>query len=195
MGLLNSLPHYCIRGENNNVLYRIYESWAALEKVRADRSKNSESSTHPWFGLRQTDPDGFAEGMLAAFRDNVLRPEPQHRTIGFKEIRFSEKEVPDFDGYVDFVRRRLSGCRIIFNHRRLEDVAASKWWSEMPQAMEKLRFMEDRFNSVPAAADVFHFHYDRIDDDLDHVRELFEFLGEPFDGPALRKVLAVKHSY
>ena len=24
MGLLNSLPHYCIRGENNNLLHRLY---------------------------------------------------------------------------------------------------------------------------------------------------------------------------
>lgn len=195
MGLLNSLPHFCIRGENNNVLYRIYEACAALEKARTASLKNSEKTTHPWFGLMQADPDRFAQDLIQAFINNVLRPEAQHTTVGFKEIRFSETEVPDFKGYLAFVRSQFPGCKIIFNHRRLEDVASSKWWSKMPQAMTKLQAMEDRFNSVDDAEDVFHFHYDQIDSSLGHIHELFAFLDEDFDEQAVRRVLAVRHSY
>lgn len=196
MGLLNSLPHYCIRGENNNLLYRLFWASEALHSALASPSaKNASKPTNPWYGLDRTNPDGFAQRLVDAFVDDVLAPEPQHTTIGFKEIRFSQAEVPDFEGYIAFVRRSFPGCRIIFNHRNLGDVAASKWWSTMPAAPQKLQFIEDRFNSLPQSPDILHFHYDRIDESLEHVKELFAFLGEGFDEQAVRQVLAVPHSY
>ncbi|TPJ96771.1 sulfotransferase [Mesorhizobium sp. B2-5-9] len=194
MGILNSLPHYCIRGENGNVLYKIYEAYAALRAAHASSLKNSEKATNPWFGLHEADPERFANRLVEAFVTQVLSP-GHHRTTGFKEIRFSEAETPDFDGYFTFVREHFPGCRIIFNHRNLDDVAASKWWSSMPLARQKLQVIEDRFNSIATQEDVFHFHYGRIDDKLDHVRELFLFLREPFNEMAVRAVLEIKHSY
>ena len=196
MGLLNSLPRYCIRGENGNVLHKIFQACETLRSLRASpATKNSANGTNPWFGLDSTNPDKFARRLVDAFVDEVLAPGRADRTIGFKEIRFSKEEMPDFEGYLGFVRASFPGCRIIFNHRKLTDVAASKWWSTMPAAPEKLQFIEDRFNSVGDSAEVFHFHYDRIGDSLDHVRELFAFLGERFDEAAVRKVLSVRHSY
>ncbi len=195
MGLLNTISHYCIRGENNNVLYRIYEACRALEQARANALKNAERPTHPWYGLDLADPDRFREDAIGAFVNHVLCPQPQHTVIGFKEIRNSEAEVPDFDGYVAFLRTRFAGARLIFNHRPLADVAASKWWSNMPRALEKLQIMEDRFNGVEPGPDVFHFRYERIDESLAHINELFAFLGEPVDAAAVRTVLATRHSY
>lgn len=196
MGLLNSMPHYCIRGENNNLLHRLYWSCDALYGALASPSaKNAASPTNPWFGLDKTNPGRFAERLIDAFVDEVLVPGPNHTTLGFKEIRFSQHEVPDFEAYMAFVRRSFPGCKIIFNHRNLADVAASKWWATMPAAPEKLKFIEDRFDSVPSGPNVFHFHYDQIDDDLEHVRQLFAFLGERFDEQAVREVLSVRHSY
>lgn len=196
MGLLNSLPHYCIRGENGNLLYKIFQVYETLNSARASPSaKNSAKSTNPWFGLAATNPERFVRRMLDAFVDEVLVPGRNHRTIGFKEIRFSRDETPDYEGYLAFVRSAFPGCKIIFNHRNLADVAASKWWSTMPAAPQKLQFIEDRFNSVSDGPDAFHFHYDRISDDLTHVRELFAFLGERVDEPAIRNVLSVRHSY
>lgn len=195
MGILNSLPHYCIRGENNNVLYRLFEAHKSLTKARVEAVLNSDKLTNPWFGLNETDPHRFAEGLIEAFVANVLKPGRSHTTIGFKEIRHSYAEISDFDGYIAFIRERFAGCRIIFNHRNLEEVVKSKWWSTMPTAREKLQLMEDRFNAVPDAGDLFHFNYDQIDRGLGHVRDLFEFLGEPFNEAAIRAVLDVKHSY
>lgn len=195
MGLLNSLKNYCIRGENNNVLHHIFQASRALEAAIEKSAKNSQQTTNPWYGLNVTRPDEFRAELIQAFVDDVLVPPRGATSIGFKEIRFSEAEVPDFDAYMSFVRTSFPGCRIIFNHRRLDDVASSKWWSTMPNALEKLQVMEDRFNSVSAARDIFHFHYDRISDSLSHIRELFEFLGEPFDETHVREVLSVRHSY
>jgi hypothetical protein len=48
---------------------------------------------------------------------------------------------------------------------------------------------------VPDAPDVFRVQYERIDDGLAHVRQLFGFLGEPLDEAAVRAVLSVRHSY
>ena len=196
MGLLNSLPHYCIRGENDNLLYRLFWACQALNNHRASpNAKNVAKPTSPWFGFNNVNPGRFAERLIEAFVDDVLVPGREHTTIGFKEIRFSQNEVPDFEGYMAFVQRSFPGCKIIFNHRNLINVAASKWWAAMPAAPEKLQFMEDRFNSVQSGPNVFHFYYDRIDDGLDHIRELFNFLGERFDEQAVRQVLAVPHSY
>lgn len=195
MGLLNSLKNYCIRGENNNVLHHIFQASRALDTAREKSAKNSQETTNPWYGLNVTRPDEFHAELIQAFVDDVLVPPRGATSIGFKEIRFSEAEVPDFKAYMSFVQTSFPGCRIIFNHRRLEDVASSKWWSTMPNALEKLQVMEDRFNSVPATGDVFHFHYDRIFDNLSHIRELFEFLGEPFEEVHVREVLSVRHSY
>lgn len=196
MGLLNSLPNYCLRGENGNVLHRLYQAYEALRAARSSPSaKNARNATHPWFGLLSADPERFRQRLVDAFVDEVLAPGDRDRTIGFKEIRFSKEEIPDFEGYVEFVRTSFPGCRIVINHRNLDNVAASAWWSNMPKAREKLQFMEDRFNSVPAGSNVFHFYYDRIGGDLDHVRELFAFLGEGFDETSVRSVLSVRHSY
>lgn len=195
MGLLNSLPGYCIRGENNNALHALYEYDRRLHEGRASSLKNSERPTHPWFGLHRADLEGTRADIRESFTRRVLTPEPGHRVAGFKEIRFSAREVPDFDGYVDFVRATFAPCKIIFNHRDLDAVARSSWWSSMPEAPTKLRFMEDRFNGVPAAADIYHFSYDRLCADPGYARELMRFLGEPYDEAAVRQLLAVRHSY
>jgi hypothetical protein len=197
MGLINTIPHYRIRGENNNTLYPLFESWKALCNAKANGARNSERSTHPWYGLHQVQPERFAAALRDAFVENVLMPGPEDTVTGCKEIRFSEKEVPDFDGYIVFLRTVFAPARIIFNHRNLDDVAASEWWSNMPKAREKLTFMEERFRAVPAAGDVFHFDYDRLvgGGAQNHIGELFTFLGESSDPAAVDAVLGVRHSY
>lgn len=195
MGLLNSLPGYCIRGENGNALYGLFETHQRLLAARTERLKNSEQPTHPWFGLNLVDPAAVRAGMRRLFTDAVLCPEPQHRVIGFKEIRFSQVEVPLFEAYIEFVRDTFPDCKIIFNHRNLVDVAASGWWRNMPAAADKLAFMEARFEAIPSSAWAHHFSYDAFVADPAYAKGLMDFLGEPYDAEAMRRLLATRHSY
>lgn len=195
MGLLNSIPHYMIRGENNGTLYRLFEAWKALRHARDTGIRNSERPTHPWYGLHQTDLEAFGTGLRDLFVDTVLKPSRHHRVTGFKEIRFSEKQVPDLEDYLAFLSQVFAPAKIIFNHRDIDDVAASKWWSSMPRARERIAFMDERFRAVPASDSVFHFEYDRIMEGDAHLRALFAFLGEPYRAEAVEKVLKTRHSY
>jgi hypothetical protein len=195
MGLLNSLPGFCLRGENGNALYGLFETHRRLAAAQQATVKNSEKPTHPWFGLNRVDLAAVRNGMRKVFTDTVLCPEPEHRVIGFKEIRFSEAEVPLFAEYIEFIRDTFPGCKIIFNHRNLANVAASGWWKGMPAALEKLELMEGRFNAVPASDWAHHFSYDAFIADPDYAKELMAFLGQPYDGAAMRRVIATRHSY
>lgn len=195
MGLLNSLDGYCIRGENNNALYQLFEFNRHIEEARTNSLRNSERPSHPWFGLNLYDPEAARIQQRDMFVSTLLHPEPHHRVTGFKEIRFSEKDVPEFEAYIDYVRATFAPCKIVFNHRKLESVAKSGWWANMPEGLNKLKAVEDRLQSIPASNDIYHFSYDAFCADPTYAKGLMEFLGEPYDAAAVKHVLDVRHSY
>ena len=195
MGLLNSIPGYCIRGENNNAVYCLFEMHQRIAEARTGSLKNSERHGHPWFGLHLIDPEAMRQTQRQMVTEQILKPERHHRVTGFKEIRFSEKEVPDFDAYIAYIQNTFAPCKIVFNHRNLDNVAKSGWWKNMPEALARLQVMEDRFRSVPEDDCVFHFSYDALCADPGYASELMAFLGEPYDPKAVGDVLNVRHSY
>jgi hypothetical protein len=195
MGLLNSLPGYCIRGENNNALHALFQYYRRLVDAPAGRRGNAEAPTHPWNGIQLLDFDQIQSEIRRLFVDTVLRPEPRHTTIGFKEIRFSAEEVPDFEAYLEFIRQTFPGAKFIFNHRNLAAVAASGWWKTVPDAIERLGFMEARFNDVPAGHSVYHFSYDALVADAGAARGLMDFLEQPYEPEAVKSLLATRYSY
>lgn len=197
MNLINSAEGCCIRGENNNALYGLYRSFAALDDaVKSEaKSKNAHKPTSPWFGLSAIDTAAYADVLIDAFTREVLRPEPGDRVIGFKEIRHSAKNVPDFQGYMSFLATRFPQAKIVFNHRNLEDVSKSKWWASTPKGLEMLTDMESKFNGLNDPGAHFHFSYDRALKDRTHVAELFEFLGLDFNAAQVEQVYAQRHSY
>jgi hypothetical protein len=194
-GLLNSIPGYRIRGENYNVLYRLYQADAAV--VRAyDRFAGADhlGPHSSWYGTPRMRPDRFHADLVESFLHNVLRPEPGDRVLGFKEIRYTPVHLADLDEYLEFLRRSFPRSKIVFNHRDPAAVARSAWWRNVDGAEAKVRAADERLLAVPADDRHFHFRYDDIDDSLDNVRALFAFLGEPFDEPAVRRVLGTDHS-
>jgi hypothetical protein len=97
--------------------------------------------------------------------------------------------MSDLEPYLEFLRQCFPGCKIVFNHRDPAAVAASAWWTKVDDAAEKVRRADERLSSFPADARHFHFCYDEIDDSLDNIRALFDFLGEELDEGAVRAVL------
>jgi hypothetical protein len=196
MGLINTIPGYNIRGENYNALYGLYQADDSLRRARERFDPYARlTPRHPWYGTSLTNLDAFRQGLVDNFVRNVLRPARGDRVIGFKEIRYTQDHVEDLDGYLTFIREAFPGSKIVFNHRRPEDVARSGWWPTITRALERIRAADERMLAVPADDRHFHFHFDRIDATLDHVRELFDFLGEPLDEKRVRDALANRHSY
>jgi hypothetical protein len=202
-GLLNSIPGYLVRGENRQILRHLwaYDKAGTTER-RVQRRKErgrgveegSSEPTSPLFGM-----DNFAH--LAALRQarkmavaTILRPEPDTRVTGFKEILWDEPDTPEF---VAWLQEVFPGAKFVINTRDLSDVSKSAWWSEDPGAYEALQANEalllGLLETLGDAA--YRIKYDEFTKDPAVLRGLYEWLGEPFDEDAVRAVLNVRHSF
>ena len=91
-GVLNALPGYLIRGENGGVLHDLFRYHQVItdriEWMDA-RGESSLDPTHPFYGLHAYPTQAALEGQRRLAVDTVLRPEPDTRVTGFKEVRWN----------------------------------------------------------------------------------------------------------
>ena len=202
-GVLNSIPGYLIRGENRQVLRHLYDFHSRSVAHRRSMRRNQRrrglpvggsTSTHPFFGM-----DNFAvEKSLAGTRqlalDTLLRPEPDTRVVGFKEIRWAARDVAD---YVAWLQRVFPGARFVVNTRDLDAVSSSKWWAEVPDARSKLAKRERRILTIAESLGeaAFHVRYDDYAGNPPALAPLFDWLGENYDEAPIRAVMDLRHSY
>lgn len=192
-GVLNSIPGYLIRGENKNYVYGLFQSHTgAVARQRTFRSKKPLTPESPWYGIDTYDPDAAVRLMRELVVSTLLHPADDTRVLGFKEIRYNQKDLVE---YLQFMRSVFPGARFVFNSRNHADVLRSKWWTDKNPA--NLSGFQQRLDAAERAhADVsFHVHYDDYKDDPEQLRGLFDFLGEPFDSSQVATVLARDHSY
>jgi hypothetical protein len=151
-------------------------------------------ATHPWWGVEGYDEQVALADMRALVLDTVLRPEPDTRVVGFKEIRWMPGQTC---AYLSFVQELFPGARFVVNTRDHAQVTASKWWAGKSQAGEELAERERIFSEVldTFGDDAYHVHYNDYCDDPDALRGLFEWLGEDFDEDRVRRVMSREHSY
>lgn len=194
-GLLNAIPGYLIRGENLGALRGLYtfHSTCTTEADRRNHEK-TETPTAPFYGITGYDRAAALVAMRHLVVDALLRPAPDTRVVGFKEIRWAYDDLAD---YVAFLCEVFPGVRFVVNTRNLDDVARSKWWGERDDARAFLEEVEQRLLRV--AADLgdaaYHVHYDSYVADARVLRGLHEWLGEPFDEERVRATMAVPHSF
>ena len=126
--------------------------------------------------------------------ETVLRPGPDTRVVGFKEIDWMTDRLPE---QLAFVRSVFPGAQFVLNTRDLAQVAASKWWARNPNALAELQAMERKYVEALDAYgdDVYRVHYDDWVADPTALRGLFEWIGEEFDESRVRAVMDVPHSY
>lgn len=195
MGVLNSIPGYLIRGENRDVLRHLFafHRTASAERARFGPGRATLEPVHPFFGMDGFDPDLSLRQIRRLALSTVLRPEPDTRVTGFKEIRWAG---PDLPAYVEFLRDTFPGARFVINTRDHDDVAKSKWWAERDDAHGELARIEAEFDRLQETLgeDALHVHYDDYVGDRAHFRPLYDWLGEPLDEERLARVLAVRHS-
>ena len=195
-GILSATPGVTIRGENGGVVKHLFAFHDTVTRHR-DRLARSDvlPPSHPWWGI-----DGYPDA--TALRDlrtlmleTVLRPEPDCRVVGFKEIDWPQEGLAELLG---FLRDVFPGARFVLNTRDLAHVAASKWWARRPDALGELQAMEQRYvAALDELGDAawYRVHYDDWVADPEVLRGLFDWLGESFDVARVRAVLDVPHSY
>jgi hypothetical protein len=194
-GILCSIPGYLIRGENGNAIYHLYNYHRELESQRARWTLDTPLTPRsPWFGIDGY-PTSLSIDMIKALAlDTVLRPQPDTRVAGFKEIRWW---CFDWQEYLEFMLTIFPGARFIINTRNLDSVVKSNWWATTRNARERLTFYEHRLGEIVEFLGdaAYRVHYDDYVSDPNILSGLFHWLGEPFHEATVKEVLAVPHSY
>ncbi|OED48123.1 hypothetical protein AB838_12685 [Rhodobacteraceae bacterium (ex Bugula neritina AB1)] len=197
--MLNALPGYSLRGENANLLAPLVRAWDDLrqsEQAASMRARGTPSGPHqPWYGYEAIDADRFGQDLADSFLRQVLRPEPDTRVLGFKEIRWHEDPAL-FQPMLAFLARYMPDAHFLFNTRNHEEVRHSGWWRGMKRAtvLEQLETAETLYARWQAAhpGRCLAMHYNSYAKDPAAWKPLFAFLGEPFDPELVEAVLARK---
>ena len=192
-GILNTIPGYLIRGENSAALNHLHAFHATIaEESARGNLVNRRKVTHPFYGMPDVPLDRSLADLRRLVVDTLLRPEPDTRVTGFKEIRWHQ---PDLAAYVGFLREVFPGARFVVNTRHHPDVLQSKWWAKKDNS-EYLAGIEERILAV--AADLgdaaYRLHYDDYVADPTVLAGLFDWLGEEFDLARVRETLGTRHS-
>lgn len=194
MGILNSIPGWLIRGENRHAMRHLYDFHRSglAERARVDPDRASQP-THPWFGIQDFPEEASLAHIRGLAEATLLRPEPSTRVTGYKEIRWYDADLPD---YVQFLQQVFPGARFVLNTRRLEDVAASNYWTHKDDPLGQVRAIEDKMlAAAEVLGDAVHrVHYDDYVADPEVLRGLFDWLGEDFDRASIEAVLSTPHS-
>ena len=199
LGVLNSLPGYLIRGENRDAVYHLYKfhSTCAAERARHRKGGHkdgpSDDSTQPFFGIVGYPGNKAIATIRRLITETLLRPQPDTRVTGFKEIRWYQ---PDLADYVAFLQRVFPGAKFVVNTRNHADVAKSKWWAEKDNSVETLARIESEILAVATTLGdaAYHVHYDDYVADPSVLQGLIEWLGEEYDAARVAEVMGVRHS-
>src|SRR3954470_14124364 len=194
MGLLNSIPGYLVRGENWDAVHHLYRFHRTLDEGRQRwQPDRLRQRTHPFFGAADFPVRRSLEGIRALVLDTVLRPRQDTRVTGFKEIRWYHDDLEEYVGWLGEV---FPGARFVVNTRDHDAVRRSGWWAKHPESAAALPAIEERIlrlaDSLGDAA--YRVHYDDYVAEPATLRGLFEWLGAPYDEPAVRAVLETRHS-
>lgn len=192
-GILNSIPGYLIRGENSAALNHLYAfHQTLLAESQRGNLVNRRKVTHPFYGMPDFPPAVSLAGIRRLVLDTVLRPGPDTRVTGFKEIRWYQEDLAE---YVDFLRQVFPGARFVVNTRNQADVLKSKWWAKKDNS-DYLAGIERRILDVAAGLGdaAYRVHYDDYVADPAVLHGLYDWLGEEFDLDRARVTLGTRHS-
>lgn len=196
--LLNSVPGVQIRGENNNALFHMFQTFQAVQQAKAQHGKLVTDKDTPWYGADKLTPAYFKRNLLNLFVAGVLKPSEDAKVIGFKEIRHIPFFMSDteFNQYCQFILNSFPQAKIIFNSRNPVDVSKSAWLREQPSAtvIRGVRLTDERFRKFASrtpeiAKRVIHLEYDKYTREDGEVRRLFDFLGFEYDDARVRAVM------
>jgi hypothetical protein len=210
--LLNSIPGYCIRGENAHVTSFLCRAILAIERdenIKRRRAlarrpngtdrvllrKMMGKPFDPWYGAESINVPQFGKGLFNSFVRSCLNLPDGTRVGGFKEIRLPY--APDlFDSHLDILRVYFPSTRFIFQTRDYATISKSAWWaSRDPEETKSFLKMADSLflNYLNRHPDIcFHLRYETYSEDPTALKPLFKFLDEPFDAERIASILAQK---
>lgn len=147
-GVLNSIPGWCVRGENQNVTLPLYRAERLL--LMAKRAAGGRTdSTHSFFGAEEFQAERFVGDLRRALLNQLIGDQPTPRAIGFKEIRWFEENLlsDNLWSYLQFLERLLPDVMFLALRRDTDDILKSAWWAHSDQ--DRSRLMIERSVRAP----------------------------------------------
>lgn len=192
-GIINSTPGYLMRGENRDALHHLFLYHHVITREAAE-TRMTDTPRSAWYGIDEYASSAAVAGMRELVVSTLLRPKPDTKVIGFKEIRWWHG---DWREYLDFLLELFPGVRFVVNTRDHEAVSKSKWWAEQKNPLKTLESYERRLGDMAdfLGDRAYKVHYDDYVADHEVLRGLFDWLGEPFDRAVVDRVMSVKHSH
>lgn len=205
-GVLNSIPGCLIRGENENFIFPIFNSYRRLKVAKATGEKNKVHSLklgtnkyntprNSWYGADKYDLDYFIEVQKNMIKDMLLSGD-KAECYGFKEVRYIS-HLNSFKEYLDFLELVMEDTAIVFNVRNHEDVSNSSWWKKTnkTELIKKLQEIEIQMNEFSKSKNnVIKVSYEKIVDKSD-IKKLFNFLDVKYNESEIARILATEHSH
>ena len=195
-GILNTIPGYCIRGENNGVVNYLRKSSQRLSEAHQKFSQIGITPADSWYGIDLFQRKTYLKAIGELIVKEVLRPPKDTRCTGFKEIRYTRNMVGDLGAHINFMRQVFPGAGFVFNSRNLDDVVKSGWWKDHANPREHLEDFEANMKTAfeRHAEYSIWIRYDDYIVDPGTLSALFDFLKEPFDLEGVQNTLSLKHS-
>lgn len=170
--------------------------WRNCPRWRRGSRSRSSSPPRPgpgsrWFGASGIHAASYIDQLYTDFRDQVLRPPPGTRILGFAETRHLMSDQ-QFTAYCDNLRERFPRALLIFNTRDNEHVIAANRGAAPVADDAVFARADDQFRSYAAAhpESCIEIRYDDYMVSNQALRPLFDRLGLPFDDEVIDRILA-----
>jgi hypothetical protein len=195
MGILNSIEGYTITGENDNAFYELMKFHKKMYRAHMSYRMNSmpRGCRNSWWN---TYTDMELDEQIRQITKNLI--DKDARVVGFKEIRYPNMMNTHELGHHLNWMSKIYNPKFIFLTRNLEDTCHSAWFVKNPErCTERLNKFESYmydYIDKHVEQDWIHITYEQLC--KNNLRELFEFLDEPYYPEALQKnVLEVLYGY
>lgn len=180
MKLINGMPGFDIKGENNGSVQQLIDA-VRLSEIGKEwyGGDSADHVDHPWYGINRNFLDDHADQIRRIIARHIIHVDRDKRVGGFKEIRYFQLDDAAFMWHINFLLG-FRDARIVFLTRDVCQVKNSAWWKEGDPAevesliarMDRLFLEAQRLHSMRSRM----FDYRQLTDYNDFSR-LAEFLG------------------
>ena len=190
--LLNGIPGFHVTGENLAGVFALAEGHRRLTEAKSRFGKH-RSCDLPWFGAGRIDHTALGREIATSIIKDVIAPPRGTRVAGFKEIRWQTDGY--FDSAIEFLLTYMTPAKFIVNVRDPQAVANSGWWRDRPRepTIKKISEWKEQLESFASEhQNALLLRYEDYTSDPSSLRDLFTFLGEPYDPALVTRVLNEK---
>jgi len=191
--VIQTIPGMCFRGENSGTLEMLFKSSVRASATRYEYGQWNLPPKHPWHGAQLIDPQKFSAALAQVFINEIIKPDPELRWIGFKEIRFHELDTELFQ-FLDWIVETFPNAFFLFNTRNHEDVAKSAWWAEQDktEVIKLLEKMDKRFELYQRKRPDRSFinSYAQLTKNPNSIKPFFKKIGVHYNR---KKILQIMH--